>query len=140
MQILLPIALLALLVPMFLGVRRQKREAEKIADLQNNLKVGDRVLTTSGLYGTVVDLDEQSVDLEIAEDVVTTWMRQAIRELRGDTEETTSPHDTETAASGEDASAFQTAESGESGQVEAALGASNAAEASTQTAVPSAKD
>ncbi|MFC4126851.1 preprotein translocase subunit YajC [Nocardia rhizosphaerae] len=82
MDFLFPLLILALLVPMFFGIRKQKREAEKVATMQDSLAVGDQVITTSGLYGTVVDLDERSVDLEIAEDVVTTWLRQAIREVR----------------------------------------------------------
>ncbi|MEV0292521.1 preprotein translocase subunit YajC [Nocardia sp. NPDC050710] len=82
MELLFPLLLVALLVPMFLGVRRQKREAEKVSSMQDSLKIGDAVTTTSGLYGTVVDLDDETVDLEIAEDVVTTWLRQAIREVR----------------------------------------------------------
>ncbi|MGY1970761.1 preprotein translocase subunit YajC [Nocardia gipuzkoensis] len=84
MELLFPLLLVALLVPMFLGVRRQKREAEKVASMQDNLKIGDQVITTSGLYGTVVELDDTTVDLEIAEDVVTTWLRQAIREVRAE--------------------------------------------------------
>lgn len=83
-EFLFPLLLVALLVPMFLSVRRQKREAEKTATMQNALKVGDQVITTSGLYGTVVESDETTVDLEIAEDIVTTWLRQAIREVRND--------------------------------------------------------
>ncbi|HLS75658.1 MAG TPA: preprotein translocase subunit YajC [Nocardia sp.] len=91
MDILFPLLLVLLLVPMFLGIRRQKREAEKVAAMQESLKVGDAVITTSGLWGTVVDVDEDTVDLEIAEDVVTTWLRQAIREVRveDETAETT---------------------------------------------------
>jgi preprotein translocase subunit YajC len=84
MDFLFPLLILALLVPMFFGIRKQKREAEKVSTMQEALKVGDAVITTSGLYGTVVDLDENTVDLEIAEDVVTTWLRQAIREVRAD--------------------------------------------------------
>ncbi|MET9213768.1 MULTISPECIES: preprotein translocase subunit YajC [unclassified Nocardia] len=92
MDFLFPLLILALLVPMFFGIRKQKREAEKVSSMQEGLKVGDQVVTTSGLYGTVVDLDDTTVDLEIAEDVVTTWLRQAIREVRADeqaVEETT---------------------------------------------------
>ncbi|AFU03710.1 preprotein translocase subunit YajC [Nocardia brasiliensis] len=84
MELLFPLLLVALLVPMFLGVRRQKREAAKVTEMQDSLKVGDQVITTSGLYGTVVDLDDATVDLEIAEEVVTTWLRAAIREVRTD--------------------------------------------------------
>jgi preprotein translocase subunit YajC len=83
-QLLFPLLLVALLVPMFLGVRRQKREAANTTSMQESLKVGDRVTTTSGLYGTVVDLDETTIDLEIAEDVVTTWLRASVREVRTD--------------------------------------------------------
>lgn len=75
---------LILLVPMFLGFRRQKREADRITRMQADLKVGDQVTTTSGLYGTVVELDDTTLDLEIAEDVVTTWLRAAIRDVRID--------------------------------------------------------
>ncbi|MGS2805196.1 preprotein translocase subunit YajC [Nocardia sp. MW-W600-9] len=84
MDFLFPLLILALLVPMFFGIRKQKREAEKVSSMQEGLKVGDQVVTTSGLYGTVVDLDDTTVDLEIAEDVVTTWLRQAIREVRAE--------------------------------------------------------
>ncbi|MEC3953543.1 preprotein translocase subunit YajC [Nocardia sp. CDC153] len=84
MDLLLPLLLVALLIPMFLGVRRQKREMAKVTDMQDSLKVGDRVVTTSGLFGTVVELDETSVDLEIAEEVVTTWLRASIREVRNE--------------------------------------------------------
>ncbi|MBF6087911.1 preprotein translocase subunit YajC [Nocardia cyriacigeorgica] len=95
MELLFPLLLVALLVPMFLGVRRQKREAEKVAAMQDGLKVGDQVITTSGLYGTVVEVDDTTVDLEIAEEVVTTWLRQAIREVRVDDEAEVTTGDTE---------------------------------------------
>ncbi|WP_067545623.1 preprotein translocase subunit YajC [Nocardia crassostreae] len=94
MDLLLPLLLVALLIPMFLGVRRQKREMAKVTEMQESLKTGDRVVTTSGLYGTVVDVDDTTVDLEIAEEVVTTWSRAAIREVRTDDVETTTTEDT----------------------------------------------
>ncbi|RJO68400.1 preprotein translocase subunit YajC [Nocardia panacis] len=89
MELLFPLLLVALLVPMFLGVRRQKREAEKVATMRDSLKIGDTVTTTSGLFGTVVDIDDATVDLEIAEDVVTTWRRDAILEVRTEEAATT---------------------------------------------------
>ncbi|WP_342228435.1 preprotein translocase subunit YajC [Nocardia wallacei] len=95
MELLFPLLLVALLVPMFLGVRRQKREAEKVASMQEALKIGDRVTTTSGLYGTVVDADETTVDLEIAEDVVTTWLRAAVRDVRTEEADATDSTTTE---------------------------------------------
>ncbi|WP_433656124.1 preprotein translocase subunit YajC [Nocardia sp. CA-128927] len=96
MELLFPLLLVALLVPMFLGVRRQKREAAKVTEMQDTLKAGDQVITTSGLYGTVVDLDDTTVDLEIAEEVVTTWLRAAIREVRVETEPVADETDADT--------------------------------------------
>ncbi|UGT42952.1 preprotein translocase subunit YajC [Nocardia yamanashiensis] len=84
MDLLLPLLLVALLIPMFLGVRRQKREMAKVTEMRDNLKVGDRVVTTSGMLGTVTELDDSTVDLEIAEDVITTWERRAILEVRNE--------------------------------------------------------
>jgi preprotein translocase subunit YajC len=113
MDLLFPLILVALLVPMFLGMRRQKKEADKVAQMQDSLKVGDRVTTTSGLYGTVVEADDTSVDLEIAEDVVTTWLRAAIRDVRVDytDDETAGDSDsTEGAESTESADAAPAAE------------------------------
>ncbi|MFD6159373.1 preprotein translocase subunit YajC [Nocardia sp. NPDC060256] len=98
MELLFPLLLVALLVPMFLGVRRQKREAAKVTEMQDTLKAGDQVITTSGLYGTVVDLDDTTVDLEIAEEVVTTWLRAAIREVRVETEPVADDADADTIA------------------------------------------
>ncbi|MFR9750257.1 preprotein translocase subunit YajC [Nocardia sp. 004] len=116
MELLFPLLLVALLVPMFLGVRRQKREAEKIANMQDTLKIGDQVITTSGLYGTVVDLDDTTVDLEIAEDVITTWLRRAIHEVRVDDQVSTEEADTSETGSGDSSAAEITEETAEQTQ------------------------
>jgi len=76
------LAIIALLVvPALLNGRRQRKAFADMQALQESLVVGDVVTTTSGLRGTVVDASyEDTVDLEIAEGVVTTWVRPAIRE------------------------------------------------------------
>lgn len=80
--LLLPLLLmLVVAVPLVLGTRKQKKQAQQQQTLQKSLEEGDRVMTTSGLYATVADAsDETTIDLEIAEGVVTTWLRQAVRE------------------------------------------------------------
>ncbi|WP_280400439.1 preprotein translocase subunit YajC [Nocardia carnea] len=108
-SLLFPLLLAGLLAFMFLGMRRQKKEADKVTQMQNNLQVGDRVTTTSGLYGTVVDVDDTTVDLEIAEDVVTTWLRLAIREVRTDDDLAAESADAEPAGETTDAPADETA-------------------------------
>ncbi|MBA0126025.1 preprotein translocase subunit YajC [Haloechinothrix sp. YIM 98757] len=75
----LPMLLLLLALPLFLSVRRQKKQMQEQQELQNSLEVGDRVMTSTGLYATVVDLsDDETLELEIADGLVTTWLRQAV--------------------------------------------------------------
>ena len=65
---------------MFFASRRQKRAMQATIDLHESLRVGDRVHTTSGLQGTIARITDDTVDLEIAPGVVTTWMKLAIRD------------------------------------------------------------
>lgn len=65
---------------MYLASRRQKRAMQATIDLHESLRPGDRVHTTSGLQSTVVAITDDTVDLEIAPVVVTTWMKLAIRD------------------------------------------------------------
>ena len=65
---------------MFFASRRQKKAMQATIDLHNSLTVGDRVHTTSGLQGTITGLADDTVDLEIAPGVVTTWMKLAVRD------------------------------------------------------------
>ena len=79
--LLFPLLILLLFIPIFLSGRKQRRQAQEQQQLQAALEVGDVVTTTSGLRGTIVDASyEDTVDLEIADGVVTTWLRAAVRE------------------------------------------------------------
>jgi preprotein translocase subunit YajC len=86
LPLLLMFGLLGLM--MYFMTRRQRKAQETQAALQNSLDVGDRVMTTSGLYGTVVDSDDATtITLEIAPGVETEWLRAAVREKVGPVEE-----------------------------------------------------
>lgn len=87
-SLLFPLLILALLVPMFLGMRKQKKALAATSEMQDSLQVGDRVQTTAGLYATIASLDDDTVDLEIADGVITTWSRLVIRERVVETSET----------------------------------------------------
>lgn len=87
-NLLLPLIIVLFAVPLFLGTRKQKRAMQKQQELQNSIAPGDRVMTTSGLYATVADSSEDTIDLEIAPGVVTTWLRAAVREKVADTDTT----------------------------------------------------
>jgi preprotein translocase subunit YajC len=71
-------------VMMYFMTRRQRRAQQEQQALQNSLAVGDRVMTTSGLYGTVIDAeDSATITIEIAPGVETEWLRAAVREKVG---------------------------------------------------------
>jgi preprotein translocase subunit YajC len=53
----------------FLILMPMKRRQKKIQEFQTALKVGDRVITTSGIYGQVTKINEKSVQLQIADKV-----------------------------------------------------------------------
>jgi len=65
---------------MFMASRRQRKAMQATIDLHNSLQIGDRVHTTSGLEATITGITDDTVDLEIAPGVVTTWMKLAIRD------------------------------------------------------------
>ncbi|KAA0084426.1 preprotein translocase subunit YajC [Mycolicibacterium sp. P9-64] len=65
---------------MFFASRRQKKAMQATIDLHESLTVGDRIHTTSGLQGTITGIGDDTVDLEIAPGVITTWMKLAVRD------------------------------------------------------------
>ncbi|MCP2246646.1 preprotein translocase subunit YajC [Lentzea aerocolonigenes] len=87
-SLMFPLLLVLLAVPLFLSARKQKRAMAEQQQLQSSLEPGDKVMTTSGLYGTVADAShDTTIDIEISEGVVTRWLRAAIREKVVDTDE-----------------------------------------------------
>jgi|SRR4051812_39266650 len=80
---LLPLLLLfgMLGLMMYFMSRRQRRAMQQQQTLQSSLNVGDRIMTTSGLQGTIIDVSaDTTIDIEIAPGVETTWLRAAVRE------------------------------------------------------------
>jgi preprotein translocase subunit YajC len=62
----------------FLLIRPQRAQQRKHAELLGALKPGDEVVTSGGIYGEVVQLDEERVMLEIDDDVKIAVARRAI--------------------------------------------------------------
>ena len=74
------IVFLVAVVVMFVWIvimpaKQRERKHQKIID---EAKVGDRVVTAGGVYGTLRRVGEKTVDVEIAEGVVITLDRRAI--------------------------------------------------------------
>lgn len=76
---LLLLALMAgLLFFMFSRTRRQQREMQQI---QAGITVGAEVMTTAGLYATVVAIDDQVVTLETSPGQTSRWDRRAVAKV-----------------------------------------------------------
>jgi preprotein translocase subunit YajC len=83
---LLPILAILLLFWLLL-IRPQARRAREQQRLQSAVEVGDEVMLASGIFGRVVGLLDERVEIEIADGVVVTVLRAAIgRVLRDDAE------------------------------------------------------
>ena len=61
-MIIMMVAIFAIMY--FFMIRPQKNEQKKQQALMNSLEVGDYVLTTSGFYGTVIDMQDDTVIVE----------------------------------------------------------------------------
>ncbi len=71
MAALQPLLLIAVFVAFFyfLAIRPQRRRAQELQQLQKSLKPGDEIVTMSGIYGTVTEIEEGgTVLVEISED------------------------------------------------------------------------
>ena len=62
----------------FLMIMPAQRRQKKVAEMLKNLKTGDKVITNGGIYGTIVGLEDESVQLRIAEQVKVKISRSAI--------------------------------------------------------------
>lgn len=62
-------------------MRKQKRQVAATRALQDSISPGTRVMTTSGLHGTVTAMADDTIELEISPGVHTTWVRAAVREV-----------------------------------------------------------
>jgi preprotein translocase subunit YajC len=92
MDLIFPLLILLMIGLVFFSSRQRKKQEAQQQSLQNALSVGDVVVMTSGISGTVVDVDdERTIDLEIAPDVVTTWLRAAVRDKVADAATATAP-------------------------------------------------
>jgi len=65
----------------FLMMRPQQRRRKQMMQVNNELQPGQRVRTTAGIYGTIVAVDGQDLDLEIAPGVEVRIMRRAIMDV-----------------------------------------------------------
>ena len=60
-----------------------KRKQQKVDDFLSTLKVGDKVVTSGGIFGSITEISDQAVQLQIAEKVRVRISRNAIVGYQG---------------------------------------------------------
>jgi preprotein translocase subunit YajC len=79
---LIPFALV-IAIFYFIIILPARRKQKKVEEFLGSLKIGDRVITTGGIYGQVSRLGEQSVQLQIADKVKIEVARASIGGYQG---------------------------------------------------------
>lgn len=79
MDLLLPLVLVVGV--MWLMTNRNRKQQREAADFRANLAVGQEVMTGSGLFGTIVDVDGDTITLESTPGNHTRWIRAAIAKV-----------------------------------------------------------
>lgn len=65
----------------FLIIRPQQQRQKAMDAMLKNLKKGDKVLTTGGLYGTVIGVEEGKVVLKISDDTKAEFAKSAVTQV-----------------------------------------------------------
>ena len=67
----------------FIILMPMQRKQKKVQEFQQSLKVGDRVITTGGIYGQITRITDEAVQLQIADKVRIDIARAAIGGYQG---------------------------------------------------------
>jgi preprotein translocase subunit YajC len=63
-------------------IRPQQKKQRAVQEMIENLKKGDKVITTGGMYATVVDIKEKTVLLKIGDNGKVEFLKNAIAGLQ----------------------------------------------------------
>lgn len=80
---LLPL-LLIIVVFYFFMIRPQVKKQKELKNYRSSLQKGDKIVTTGGIYGKITDIKEQTVTVEIAENVRIKIDKNAVLKDPGD--------------------------------------------------------
>jgi preprotein translocase subunit YajC len=65
----------------FLVILPQQRQRKKVQEMLRAVKNGDKVITTSGIYGTINGIDGETIILKVADNVKIRIARSAIAQV-----------------------------------------------------------
>ncbi len=71
----------------FLMIRPQQKRQKEVAQMQEDMKKGDKVVTTGGIYGLVETVGNKTVTLKIAENTKVKFGKTYISEVRSTADE-----------------------------------------------------
>ena len=81
---MLPMFVLIVVIFYFVIYRPQKQQRDKHKAMLSDLKKGDKVITTGGIWGTVTNIGKETVTLQVAENAKIKVLREHIARLRGE--------------------------------------------------------
>ena len=81
---MLPMFIMIVVIFYFVIYRPQKQQRQKQQDMIGQLKKGDKVVTSGGLWGTVTNVGKATVTLQVAENAKIKVVREHIVRLRGE--------------------------------------------------------
>jgi len=76
--------ILIMVVFYFLMILPQQRRQKKTNEMLRNLKNGDKVVTNGGIYGTIVGLEDDAVQLRVADQVKIKVARNAVAGIQAE--------------------------------------------------------
>jgi preprotein translocase subunit YajC len=82
LQMLVPLAMVFAIF-YFIVIIPSKRQQKKVQEFVDNLKVNDKVITTSGIFGQIMRLEDQNVQLQVADKVNIKVSKAAIGGYQG---------------------------------------------------------
>lgn len=80
-QLLIPLLMIAFLY--FFMIRPMSKQRKEQEALNKSLQKGDKVVTSSGIIGTITGIEDQFVTLEISEKVRVKFLREAVTRKLG---------------------------------------------------------
>ena len=81
---MLPMFVIIVVIFYFLIYRPQKQQREKHKAMLEQLKKGDKVVTSGGIWGTVTNIGKETVTLQVADNAKIKVGREHIARLRGE--------------------------------------------------------
>ena len=65
----------------FMLYKPQKQEQAKRQEMLSNLRIGDKIVTLGGIYGVITKLNDNSIEIKIAENVEIKISKSAVNKV-----------------------------------------------------------